>query len=283
MILPGVDHAPAEPETCRREPALPPRRLLAVWVALAALGVACADTPTAATANTVAPDAIESVDHEPCPTEGHKVEVFATRADGKAVVTKVFDGSGHELCRFSDMSHSGKPDFYEYFDSSGQVRRREADYDANGTIDAVEFYEGGKLVKREYDTTGQHRVDTWDYFDKATGLRTRRERDTTNDGKVDQWWTWSGDRITIAIDRNGDGQPDPGATLVMDAKTGTEIVDSKDAKTAPPAGSASSATTGDGGAPPAPSSATSAIPPPPPPPPSPTASAPPARKAGASK
>ncbi len=131
-------------------------------------------------------------------------------ATARPTSRRSYDGSGHELCRVVDLNHDGKPDLYEYFDASGAVRRREADYDENGVIDSVEFYEGGALVKREYDTTGQHRVDTWDYFDKTTGKRVRRERDTTNDGRVYQWWTWNGDKITIAIDKDGDGKPDAG-------------------------------------------------------------------------
>jgi hypothetical protein len=192
---------------------------------------ACNDTGPAKTA--AAAPVVESLEHEACSPAGHKTQSYDARGDGKAVVTKVLDGAGRETCRITDINHDGKPDLYEYFDSSGAVTRREADYDGNGTIDSVEFYDGGKLVKREYDTTGQHRVDTWDYFDKASGKRVRRERDTTNDGKVDQWWTWDGDKITIAIDRDGDGKPDPEYTLVLDEKTG----ETKDAKTAAPAAS----------------------------------------------
>jgi hypothetical protein len=207
------------------------------------LGPACSDGPGAGGAkNAGAPDAIESIDHEACEPKGHRAETFDARGDGKAVVIKVFDGQ-HELCRITDINHDGKPDLYEYFDANGVIRRRESDYDSNGTIDSVELYEDGKLVKREYDTTGQRRVDTWDYFDKGTGKRLRRERDTTNDGKVDQWWTWDGDKITISIDRNGDGKPDPDSTLVLDEKTGEPNTGTKDAKTAP-VGSASPAPAG---------------------------------------
>jgi len=253
------------PETFTLENEMILRRglLRGFWVgatigAAGALATACSDSLPPPKAGS-APDAVESIEHEACdatPGGGHRVEKFDTRGDGKPVVIKVYNGAGRELCRISDINHDGKPDLYEYFDDSSRVRRREADYDSNGVIDAVEFYEEGKLVKREYDTTGQHRVDTWDFFDKASGKRTRRERDTTNDGKVDQWWTWEGDKITIAIDRNGDGQPDPGATLVLDAKTGESA---KDAKTAPaPAGS---------GAPPPPATPASSGPADGPPPP----------------
>jgi len=137
---------------------------------------------------------------------------------GKPQLKQVFDKTtGRELCRIADLNHDGKPDMYEYYDANGQVRRREADYDDSGVVDAIEYFENGKLVRRELDTTGQHRVDTWDYFDTATGKRVRRERDATNDGRIDQWWTWQGDTVSIAIDKSGDGKPDPSETVVIGA------------------------------------------------------------------
>ncbi len=163
----------------------------------------------------------EAIQHEACSESGHRVEAMDANGDGKADIKRIFDkSSGKELCRISDLNHDGKVDLYEYFDSSGDIRRREADYDDNGVVDAIEYYEHGKLVRREYDTTGQHRIDTWDFFDPATGKRLRRERDTTNDGRVDQWWTWAGDKVTIAMDKNGDGQPDPSETIVMGGDAG---------------------------------------------------------------
>ena len=69
----------------------------------------------------------------------------------------------------------------------------------------------------ELDTTNQGRIDTWDFFDATTGARTKRERDANGDGKIDQWWTYEGGQVSIAMDRNGDGQPDPDSTITLGA------------------------------------------------------------------
>jgi len=158
----------------------------------------------------------EAVEHESCEAGDHRVQVLDANRDGKDDIKRLFDNkTGKEVCRITDLNHDGKPDMFEYYDANGQLRRREADYDDSGVVDAIEFFERGKLVRRELDTTGQHRIDTWDYFDASSGKRLRRERDSTNDGRVDQWWTWDGDKVTIAYDRDGDGKPDPNDTLVL--------------------------------------------------------------------
>jgi antitoxin component YwqK of YwqJK toxin-antitoxin module len=183
----------------------------------------------------------EAVEHEACDESGRRVEIVDANGDGKPDIKRVYDkGTGKEICRITDLNHDGKPDLYEYYDANGTVRRREADYDDNGVVDSIDYYEGGKMVRREYDTTGQHRIDTWDYFDKDSGKRLRRERDTNNDGKVDQWWVWEGDKVTIATDKNGDGKPDPDTVIVLGGADGG-IGPAPPPPSAPPAPSASSA------------------------------------------
>jgi hypothetical protein len=195
-----------------------------------------------------------ALNHEDCSETGNKVETLDTNGDGKPDIRRVFNKSGHEICRISDLNHDGKPDLYEYYDDSGNVRRREYCYDDTGAVNAIEYYDAGKLTKREYDTTGMHKIDTWDWFDGSsptdakTGRPThpaRRERDVTGDGKADQWWTWSGDNVNIAIDSNGDGKPDP-ASLVVLGKDGNPI-DQSAAPAAPTSSAAAPASTVDGG------------------------------------
>ena len=145
-----------------------------------------------------------AIEHEACEESGHKVELIDVNNDKKPDIKRVLSGT-QEICRITDLNRDGKPDMFEYYDQTGQLRRREADYDDNGVVNAIEYYEGGKLVRRELDTTNQGRIDTWDFFDPATGNRLKRERDATGDGRIDQWWTYEGEKVTIAMDRNGDG------------------------------------------------------------------------------
>jgi hypothetical protein len=218
-------------------------------VPLGVLVVACGSgQPAVGDAKTPGATPGTALVHEDCSESGNKVETLDTNGDGKPDIRRVFNkGSGREICRIVDLNHDGKIDMYEYYDGSGNVRRREYCYDDSGQVNAIEYYDAGKLSKREYDTTGLHKIDTWDWFDTSaptdakTGRPvhpTRRERDVTGDGHTDQWWTWSGDNVSVAVDNDGDGKPDPTSTITLD-KTGQPVDDS--APPPPPAPAASAA------------------------------------------
>ncbi len=158
----------------------------------------------------------QTIEHEACEESGHRVETVDVNNDGKPDIRRVYAGD-QEVCRISDLNRDGKPDMFEYYDKTGQLRRREADYDDNGIVNSIEIYENGKLVRAELDTTNQGKIDTWDTFDPTSGKRVKRERDATGDGRVDQWWTYNGDQVTIAMDKNGDGLPDPESVITLGA------------------------------------------------------------------
>jgi hypothetical protein len=209
-------------------------------VALALFAVAgvsasagCGNDSASGVGNAKLPDGVrsEAIEHESCDESGNKVEMLDANNDGKPDIKKV-SKDGREICRITDLNHDGKPDMWEYYDQTGQLRRREADYDDNGIVNSIEHFENGKLVRRELDTTNQGRLDTWDFFDPTTGARTKRERDATGDGKIDQWWTFDGDKVTIAMDRNGDGLPDPDSTLTL-GSNGQAVASASDAGAAP--------------------------------------------------
>ncbi len=207
---------------------------------LAAIG--CGGEAQSGVANAKLPDGMRSevIEHEPCDEAGNKVELLDANNDGKPDIKKVFK-NGREICRITDLNHDGKPDMFEYFDQTGQLRRRESDYDDNNVVNSIEHYENGKLVRRELDTTNQGRIDTWDFFDPNTGARIKRERDANGDGRIDQWWTYEGGQVTIAMDRNGSGHPDPDSTITLGvngqviADGGVASADSGPAPSAPSA------------------------------------------------
>ncbi len=250
-------------------------RLAVIVLAAAPLAVAaCGGSKGGAVGDAKLPEGsgAKALDHEECSESGNRVEVLDTNGDGKPDVRRIYGkGSGREICRISDLNHDGKPDLFEYYDDGANVRRREYCYDDTGVVNAVEYFEGGKLVRREYDTTGQHKVDTWDWFEAGLPVDdksgrplhpSRRERDTTGDGKVDQWWTWSGDNVTIASDVTGDGKPDPSSSVTL-GKDG-HVVDTSGGASGSggaPAASSSAAPAASSAAPAASSSAAPAAPP----------------------
>jgi len=241
-----------------------PLRLVAAVLAAAPVTVTACGGNDKASTGPVAPkpgqDARETLDHEECSESGNRVEMLDTNNDGKPDIRRVFDkGSGRELCRISDLNHDGRVDLYEYFDASGAVRRREFCYDDTGIVNAIEFYDSGRLTKRVYDTSGQRKIDTWDYFeaglptDPKTGRPvhpSRRERDTMGHGRIDQWWTWNGAKVTISRDITGDGKPDPASTITLggDEDAGAAPPAPPPTSTAPDASDKVVSTTLDGGA-----------------------------------
>ncbi|HEY1697525.1 MAG TPA: hypothetical protein VGG39_35425 [Polyangiaceae bacterium] len=204
---------------------------LAVAPLVAAGNVGCGSGADASgVASAKLPKGASGLEHESCDESGNRVEILDLNNDGKPDIRRVFNkGTGREICRISDLNHDGQPDLYEYFDANGAVRRRELCFDDTGVVNAIEHFDGGRLTKREYDTGGMHRIDTWDYFDPGLPMDaktgrpvhpSRRERDTKGEGHVDQWWTWNGDKISISRDTTGDGKPDPASTLVLDPSGG---------------------------------------------------------------
>jgi hypothetical protein len=237
-----------------------PRTLLGAALALVPLLAVGASTGCGSNANNrgVAapklPAGAPGLDHESCDESGNRVEMLDLNNDGKPDIRRVFNkGTGREMCRISDLNHDGQPDLFEYFDDNGAVRRRELCFDDTGAVNAIEHFEGGRLTKREYDTSGQHRIDTWDYFDPGLPMDpktgrpvhpSRRERSTKGDGHVDQWWTWNGTKISISRDTTGGGKADPASTLVLDQGEGAADAGagaSPDGGGGPPASSASDA------------------------------------------
>ena len=150
--------------------------------------------------------------HEDCPLDEGVAE--DVNGDGRPDRTTVSEG-GKPVCRGLDFNFDGVIDTWVYLDASGAVRRRESDYDRDGRADEVALYQAGTLVERQRATSLSGKLDTWQHY--QSGKLASAERDSNGDDYVDQWWEYPDQRAAecplIHSDVNGDGRPDPGATV----------------------------------------------------------------------
>lgn len=182
-------------------------------ISLAACGVFGASGPKAAAAARVEPRDTRVV-HEDCPVTGAGAVAEDINGDGRPDRRTAAAGEGAP-CRALDFNFDGVIDAWVYLDQAGQVRRRENDYDRDGNIDEVSLYRAGVLVEQQRVTGRAGKLDTWHYFE--AGKMARTERDSNGDDYVDQWWEYPSERVPdcplIHSDVDGDGRPDPGATV----------------------------------------------------------------------
>lgn len=152
--------------------------------------------------------------HEECPVQDEDATVEDINGDGKPDRMTVTDG-GRPICRGLDFNFDGLVDVWIYLDGSGNVRRIESDYDRDGRVDEIALYRDGVLSERRRATTLTGKLDTWQYY--QNGKVSRAERDSNGDAYIDQWWEYTEQRSEecplIHSDVDGDGRPDPGATV----------------------------------------------------------------------
>jgi hypothetical protein len=152
--------------------------------------------------------------HEDCPVNQPGVVAEDINGDGRPDRRTLMVGS-RQQCVTLDFNFDGIIDAWVYLDERGSVRRRENDFDRDGSPDEVSIYVGGALAEQQRVTARAGKIDTWHYF--SAGKLTRTERDANGDDYVDQWWEYPDARGAecplIHSDVDGDGRPDPGATV----------------------------------------------------------------------
>lgn len=165
-----------------------------------------------------------SIVHEPCAIDGDDAARSDANADGAPDVISVSE-SGKLVCQWLDLNFDRVVDVWVYYDSTGNIRRREADFDRDGRVDEIETSKDGKVVARERATTLAGRLDTWLFFE--AGTLKRGERDANGDGVIDQWWEYpraaEPECALVHSDTDGDGRPDPGATVDICGTEGSPL------------------------------------------------------------
>lgn len=163
--------------------------------------------------------------HEDCDIESASAQKVDVNGDGRPDISVVRSGS-QEICRAVDLNFDGKIDAWVYRDSAGQVRRRESDYDRDGRVDEISTFEGGALKEQQRATTLGGKLDTWHFY--TAGKLVRTERDSDGDAIIDQWWEYpvadKPECPLIHSDVDGDGRPDPGATVNVCEQPGSGYV-----------------------------------------------------------
>lgn len=178
------------------------------------------------------------VAHEDCAAAQAGASAEDINGDGRPDRRTATDGA-RPRCRTLDFNFDGAVDAWVYLDEVGQLRRREYDYDRDGIVDEVSLYRGGALVEQQRATSRAGKLDTWHFFNAGQVART--ERDSNGDDYIDQWWEYpdrrSADCPLIHSDVDGDGQPDPGATVdVCRDRYGTTAAEAERAGSADPSG-----------------------------------------------
>lgn len=155
---------------------------------------------------------------EKCDVSSSDAKKVDANGDGKPEMTQVSKGA-RESCRTADLNFDGRTDRTTFFDEKGALRKVESDYDRDGLVDEIAIYEAGALKEKWRATTLDGKLDTWDFFAKGQVVRT--ERDENGDGVIDQWWEYpSRGCPLIHVDADGDGRPDPGASIDYCKETG---------------------------------------------------------------
>jgi hypothetical protein len=187
---------------------------VALMAGLVACGMFASGGPKAGERARVEPRDTQLV-HEDCPITAASAVPEDINGDGKPDRRTVTAAGGKASCRALDFNFDGLIDAWVYLDEGGRVRRRENDYDRDGNVDEVCLYRAGSLIEQQRATARPGKLDTWHYF--KAGRMARTERDSNGDDYIDQWWEYPAERTPdcplIHSDVDGDGRPDPGATV----------------------------------------------------------------------
>jgi hypothetical protein len=109
-----------------------------------------------------------------------------------------------------DTDGNGAVDRIIHYESPGQIAQVWENLDPAGNPRTRLIYEAGKLLRGEFDTTGNGQVNQWLFYD-TDGQVIRAEHDQHAKGRPDQWEYFtpgSKEPYKVERDTNGDGKAD---------------------------------------------------------------------------
>jgi len=127
--------------------------------------------------------------------------------DGRADIVAHHNGEKSPRQLEIDEDFDGKTDRWEDYDPAGRLAKVGVSRKGKGPDLWLTPGPGDLPSKKEYDDTGDMRVDRTEILER--GLLVRVELDADNDGKADRWQDWSTGRLASEdLDTDADGQAD---------------------------------------------------------------------------
>jgi hypothetical protein len=197
------------------------RASAALWMALSAAGLSCADAQQRQLQHGIRPSYDE--------TTGRLIQLdYDSNKNGRPDTWTVMNGAKPVLSRI-DRNEDGRIERWEFYGDRGELTKVGFSRNGDEEADAWAFPGPDQTVQKiEISSTrDERRIDRWEYYDAARsgpegqGALVRVEQDTDADGKPDMWETYDAGALeTVAFDENRDGIADrrltyKGATLVL--------------------------------------------------------------------
>ena len=110
--------------------------------------------------------------------------------DGNGAVDRIihYEGPGQIAQVWENLDPAGKPRTRMIYET-GKLLRGEFDTTGNGQVNQWLFYDpDGQVIRAEYDQQAKGRPDQWEYFTPGSKEPYKVERDTNGDGKVETVW-----------------------------------------------------------------------------------------------
>ena len=92
-----------------------------------------------------------------------------------------------------DLNGDGKVDLWRWYGTTATIEKEALDLDFDGKVDEIIFFDDKGVPGEEGEALNfDGKPNLWKYYEK--GQLVRKERDTKGNGRVDTWEYWEGGR-----------------------------------------------------------------------------------------